>query len=163
MPVTIKIYALLKRIRAISFLLIFIDLKNLPFEVEKKKRIKAVKAVTFLYRVYKGYRGRNRYQTRSAVILNVKKNKFSSPAKPAMLTPLIYKPLQYSFYFYNIRADWHTRVKKYTKINIFKKYFERYYFKRYLKGMPIACPEYKFIYDYKNYLRNYKGGYGILI
>ena len=80
-----------------------------------------------------------------------------------MLTSLIYKPLQYSFCLYNIKADWHTRVKKYIKINIFKKYLERYYFKRYLKSIPIAYPEYKFIYDYKNHLRNYKGGHGILI
>ena len=61
MPVIAKIYVLLKRIRAISFLFTFIDLKNLPFEVEKKKRIKIVKVITFLYRVYKSYRDRNRY------------------------------------------------------------------------------------------------------
>jgi len=56
-PAIIKNYLFLKRIRAISFLLIFIDLKNLLFKIKKKKRIKTVKAVTFLYRVYKDYRG----------------------------------------------------------------------------------------------------------
>jgi len=144
-------------------LFIFIDSKNLPPEIKKKKRTKTVKAVASLYRVYKGYRDYNRYQTRFAVIPDAKENKSLLPAKPVILSLLIYKFLQYNFCLYNIRTNWDTRVKKYTKINILKKYFDRYHFKRYLENKPIECFKYKFIYDYKNYLRNYKDIYGILV
>ena len=52
--------------------------------------------------------------------------------------------------------DWSIRVKKFVKINAFKKYFDRFYFKFYLKNTPIGYPEYKIIYNYKKYLRKYK-------
>lgn len=146
-----------------SFLLTFVDLKDLPFEVKKKNRTEAVEAVAFLYCIYDSYRGRSRCQTRFAVIPDAKKNKSSSPAKPAMLTPLICKPLQCSFCLYNIKTDWNTRVKEYARINTFKKHLDRCYLKRYLEGKLIACPEYGFICDHKKHLRNHGGIHGILV
>ncbi len=104
-PVIAETYLFLERIRAISFLLTFVDLKDLPPEIEKNRRTEAVEAVAFLYRVYNDYRDRSRCQTRSAVVPDAKKNKSSLPAKPAMLTLLICKPLQCSFCLYNIKTD----------------------------------------------------------
>lgn len=162
-PAIAENYLLSERIRAISSLFIFVDLEDLPPEVEEKRRTEAVEAVASLCRVHEGHRGRSRCQTRSAVVPDAKEDRSSSPAKPAMLSPLVCKPLQCSFCLHDIGADWDTRVKEYARIDILKKHLDRYHLKRHPEGKPIECPECGFICDYKNHLRNHKDIHGILV
>jgi len=162
-PAVAESYLLSERIRAISSLLTFVDSEDLPPEVEENRRTEAVEAVASLCRVHDGHRGRSRCQTRSAVVPDAKEDRSSSPAKPAMSSPLVCKPLQCSFCLHDIEADWNTRVKEYARIDILKRHLDRYHLKRYPEGKSIKCPECGFVCDHKNHLRNHGGVHGILV